>query len=130
MIRRSVNGGPPLRQHQPKHEEAVLHEFDLDLRTSSRVVARRLGINQSLVNRITQENGLKPYHLKPVQQLHPGDEERRSAFCQELARRYEADAGFIERILWTDELCFTKTGIRSFHNEHFDSERNEKVKRV
>lgn len=125
MPLRGRNGEPRVRRQVHQREERVLEIVEEDPETSTRTVARQMGMSKTTVWQILKTNNIKPFHKTPVQVLHPGDPPRRLEFCQWLVRHYEADNEFPSRILFTDEASFTESGVRNCHNEHVYSDKDE-----
>lgn len=97
-------------------EEAVLNLVERDPRTSTRAVAREVGVSQSFVSKLLRKEGLHPYHFTSVQTLEPRDPPQRLRFCRWIQQNDRGD--FLKRILWTDESSFTRDGCFNYHNEH------------
>ncbi|CAH2017554.1 unnamed protein product [Acanthoscelides obtectus] len=92
----------------------ILREFDRDSTTSVRRVSGALGISASHVHRVLRNDHRRPYHLRPVQGLQPGDGERRITFCQWILDRTDNNREFLSNVLWTGESCFTRRGVYEF----------------
>nr|CAI5840589.1 unnamed protein product [Callosobruchus analis] len=99
-------------------EENVLNLVAEDPSTSSRLIATQLGISKSTVNRVTREQQLHPYYLQPVQALLPPDYAARVHFCKIIRHKRQEDLYFTSRILFTDEVSFTRSGVTNLHNRH------------
>lgn len=112
------------------HENAILRTFDNNPRLSSRRAALRLETSKSTVLRVLHKDNRKPYHLQPVQNLLPGDENRRMTFCNWLLDSIGENPEFLQTILWTDEATFTRTGIFNHHNCHVWAQENPRETRV
>jgi predicted DNA-binding transcriptional regulator AlpA len=65
-----------------EHETAVLEIFEEEPHLGQREVARRVGISQSSVYRIADENKLRPYHITLAQGLKETDYPKRLNFCR------------------------------------------------
>lgn len=94
----------------------VLQAFDANPHLSHRKAARQLNIPKSTVLKTLRRDHRKAYHLQPVQDLHPGDAEKRLNFCDWVLNVANENPEFLRNILWTDESTFTRTGIENFHN--------------
>lgn len=105
-------------QQQRRISRRILNEFDRDPTMSSRIASRILRTSKSNILRTLRRDHRRPFHLQPVQGLHPGDEERRMNFCRWVLHSVQQNRDFLNRILWTDESCFTRRGIVNFHNQH------------
>lgn len=93
--------------NQVRRNNRVLLEFNRDPRTSQRRVSRLTAISKTTIQRVLKQDHRRPFHLQPVQGLHPGDEERRMVFCRWLLDSIQNDDHFLNNVLWTDESCFT-----------------------
>ena len=96
----------------------ILRVFDINRRQSTRRVARQLHLSQSRVWRTLRADHRRPYHLQPVQNLQPGDAEKRVTFCEWLVHEADNNPDFVHKILWTDEASFTRRGVTNYHNLH------------
>lgn len=75
------------REPYPVHlQEAILEYFEHHPQESTRNAARRFGVSHSTVWKLLHEEGMHPYHFKPVQELGVNDHEPRlnfvAGFCQ------------------------------------------------
>jgi hypothetical protein len=104
------------RQVNRRVDIRILRAFDANPHLSHRKAAQQLNVSNSFVLRTLHRDNRKAYHMQPVQELHPGDAERRLNFCQWVLNVANEDPDVLRKILWTDEATFTRTGIRSFHN--------------
>lgn len=116
--------GRPRSARTVHNEERVLTTLEEDPSGSSRKLSRLLGIAQSTVNRITKSNELHPYHATPVQNLHPGDFQRRIDFCNQMLAMNQEDPNFLKSVLFTDESLFTQEGCFNQHNIHLYGREN------
>lgn len=62
--------------------------------------------------------GYHAFHIQRVQQLQPADYPRRVAFCETMLRKTQNDPDFFNKVLWTDESRFERTGVFNIHNYH------------
>lgn len=126
--------------HKPAHEVGnIIHDIGLEdvvintvqnnPQTSSRQVAREVGVSQWKVLDILHKNKLHPYHFTPVQALEPTDFAPRVEFCRWLLNNDIEQYNFLKNILWTDESLFTRDGIFNTHNLHLWAEQNPKATR-
>jgi len=106
-------------------EDAILLAVEDDPTTSVRQISRRLMLKKSRVHKVIKRNGLHPYHYRPVQELHDGDNQRRLNFCNFLMEKSE---NFLKCILWSDESTFNREGIFNLHNLHHYAAENPRVK--
>ncbi|RZB40800.1 DDE 3 and/or HTH Tnp Tc3 2 domain containing protein [Asbolus verrucosus] len=108
-------------------EEEILHRVDEDPSTSTRQIAREVGVNHWTVWRTLKESLLYPYHVQRVQSLSANDFHPRRRFCEWLVRRSDQNPLFHSEILMTHECCFTRNGILNFHNTHHWAEVNPHI---
>lgn len=106
------------------NENPILRTFDNNPGLSSRRVSRQLLVSKSTVLRVLHDDHRRAYHLQPVQHLHPGDEQKRLNFCQWLLHSIEVNPELLQKILWTDEATFTRSGIVNYHNMHMWANEN------
>ncbi|XP_058804559.1 uncharacterized protein LOC131671826 [Phymastichus coffea] len=71
-----------------------------------------------MAQRVMRDDGQHAYHYRAVQELHERDAQNRIVFCQFLLNEIDADPGFMDRILWTDESTYVRKGMFNQHNEH------------
>lgn len=118
-------------RERPPHileaEEAMLAAVDEDPTTSTRSLARDVGVSQPTVDRILRAHLLYPYHIQRVQHLTINDFPARRAFCQWFRQKSAVEPGFVGKVLFTDECCFTRDGILNFHNAHHWSDANPHI---
>lgn len=101
-------------------ERRILQAVSNSPDISTRRLSSRLNVSRSTVWRTFKWHGLKPYHLRDVQELKPEDFDRRLAFSTWI----ESDPQIVKHILFTDEAIFTRSGLRNTHNEHWWSAEN------
>lgn len=121
---RRHDAGRP-RIYDTEEEEVIIEHFSRDPTTSTRTVARLLGITQWKVWFTVHTARLYPYHYTPVQALEEGDPARRLDFCSFMLHADLEDNNFLTKILWTDESKFDRDGITNFHNIHYWAPRHE-----
>lgn len=92
--------------------------------SSIKCIAANVGISSSSVQRILKTHKYHPYKVNLVQNLRPGDDERRLEFVAWLSATYYYDFAILQKILWTDESRFTNNGIMNRHNYNFWSDSN------
>lgn len=132
VYQRLVNTGSAVANNRERRSDAaaeeveggILRAVEVQPSVSVRRLAVQLQLPRTRVHRTLQNNGLYPFHLTPVQDLLPGDAQRRVEFCQWLLRQQEEDEVFIKNILWTDEAQFTRDGVTNHHNLHHWSDSN------
>ena len=84
----------------------------LDMVQRSPRISARIGVSRTRVWRTLHEDGLYPFHPRPVQNLHPGDSAMRLEFCHWL----HTNSQVLPLILFTDEATFTRHGINKTRN--------------
>lgn len=79
--------------------------------------------------RILKADGQHPCHYRRTQKLIPTDLARRINSCEWYLAQLEADPSYMNRVIWTDEATFTRSGISNIHNEHVWAHENPRVSR-
>lgn len=102
----------------PDRRERVLEEVQRNPSTSTRRMARALGIPRTSIQAILHDEGYHPFHIRRVQALLPADYPLRVEFCQTMLRKQQEDPGYFDKVLWTDESRFERFGIFNIHNYH------------
>lgn len=115
--------------HNVDIDEEILDIVEDNPHISTRRIAARIGVSQSLVTRVLHQDDLYPYHQTPVQELKPEDYPKRVNFCRLMLQRNLRDPFFLRSIIWTDEACFTRDGVTNFHNLHSYSHENPHEKK-
>ena len=86
-------------------------------RVSIRDVERELNIPRSTVQRILRATlSIFPYGISLLQQLLPNDYQRRIEFAQHCRREMKNDAGYMNRIVFSNECLFQTSGVVNKHN--------------
>lgn len=115
----TIRQGNPVRPvRNPDFDEDVLAHFAVDPTTSTRRVARTLGVSHASVWRVLHEERMHPYHLQKVQHLKNTDFQPRLDFCRWLINRRNLRRSFSDHILYTDEASFGRDGIFNSRNSH------------
>lgn len=130
VLLRRPDAGRPHHVLNPALEEHIEQLFEDDPTTSTRAVARQVGVSHSRVHDVIKAAGKHPYHYRPVQELLPGDFQRRVNFCGGLQAQLRVNQNFLNNILFSDECTFTKTGMMNQHNYHYWAEENPRLTRV
>lgn len=110
--------GAPRTARTPDLEERILEEFAADPTTSIRRVARQLRASYGTVQRTMKAERRHAFHYTRVQSLQLEDFPARLHFCQFLIDRENADPGFVDRIIYSDESTFGRDGTWNCHNFH------------
>ncbi|KAJ8924014.1 hypothetical protein NQ315_006790, partial [Exocentrus adspersus] len=92
--------------------------------TSQRNIALESNLSKSGVQKIIKKHKYHDYKVKPVQTIHPGDNERRLQFCNWFRDEIREDHDVPCKILWSDESLFTNSGIFNRRNKHFYATQN------
>lgn len=115
--------------HDIGTEEVILNMVHNDPGTSTREVARELGVSNWKVWDVLKKNKIHAFHLNPVQALEETDFDLRVQFCRWLLNSDIEQYGFFKKILWTDESLFTREGVFNCHNMHQWAEENPNATR-
>lgn len=103
-------------EHQLDLTNQVHEIFDEDPHLSTRNAGRRLGVSHVTVWRVLKQFKFHPYKMSKHQKLHPDDPPKRKEFCQFLLDHTQANPGFHQSILWTDEKLFFTNGCFNRQN--------------
>lgn len=95
-------------------EQLVIQSFRQNPVTSLRRVAAHLSLSKSKVWRTSQKEKLHPLHYCPVQDLLPGDNERRLKFCYWMLEKCAEETNFLKYVFWTDESIFNRDQLPLF----------------
>jgi len=104
------------RQNQENNEIAVLASVEANHSNSCRNIETNVGVSKSQTQRILKKYKYKPYKVNIVQQLHPGDAQRRIVFCNWFLEQTRIDPNFARKVIWSDEAYISCTGIFNRHN--------------
>lgn len=120
----TVNRGRPRQICTPQVEEQILNTIAEYPGESIRNLGRQMGVSKTIPHKVLKEQLLHPFHVQLVQELLPPDFDARIRFCHFIRRKRNTDIHFQNKILFTDEACFTRRGMTNFHNEHVYAEEN------
>lgn len=113
-----------------EHNEIdVLAYFNVYPRQSIRLAAQDLGLTFYAIQAILKKHKMHDYSFTLVQELHPGDVDRRMEFCEQITIKIQEDPLYLQKIIWTDEAKFSREGIINRHNLHHWSTENPHLKR-
>lgn len=96
---------------------------------SIRSAVRDLNLSYYTVQKILSKHKMHDYSLTTVQNLHPGDNERRMEFCEQMLVKLQEDPQFLKKIIWTDESKFSREGIVNRKNCHYWASENPHLNR-
>ena len=97
-------------------DEIILNHVEDRPDTSTRAVARRIGVSQPTVWRVLNEERLHPFHVQRTQALKQDDYILRVGFCQWFLQQSALQPDFAAHVLFTDEALFTREGVFNVHN--------------
>lgn len=112
------------RNIESANEINVLAQINLNPETSQRKIAGECNLSKTGVQKVLKKHKYHDFKFKPVQNLHPGDEERRLYFCRWFRNRLREDPDFPVQVIWSDETTFTNSGIFNRRNKHFYAVQN------
>lgn len=92
--------------------------------TSCRKLEENIGVPKSRVQEILHKYKFQPYKFKLVQNLHPGDDQRRLHFSHWYLQNLNIDLNFHSKVIWSDEAFITSAGILNRHNSRHWSKEN------
>lgn len=108
-----------LRHHQYVPEEVQLNmllELQDNPHNTTRALAADNEISQSSVVKYLKKHQWHPYKVTLVQELNEDDPDRRIEFCDNMMERCNADADFVNRIVFSDEATFYLNGTVNKQN--------------
>lgn len=92
---------------------------------STREVAAQLNLpSHQVVWRTLKKHKYRPWAIHISQTLHPGDHERRLAFCTFVNNQIQENPNFLNNVMWSDECKFTNAAMFNRHNERYWSIEN------
>ena len=116
---------PPRRQRKwtARTDDAVEHVIVAGREnpvTSQRRLSSSLGLSKTTIQRTLKENKLRPYRLRILPAMLPGDTDVRLRMAELMLQRLDdqEDIFRCESIMFTDETTFTIHARRSEHQEH------------
>lgn len=115
------------KENREKDEVNVLAYATVTPSTSCRNIEKEIGIDKSRSQKILRKYKYHPYKFKIVQNLHPGDADRRLIFCRWYTEQIQANANFGRLVIWSDESHVSSAGIFNRHNTRHWSEENQFV---
>lgn len=113
-----IDTGAPRHVRTPDTDDRILMIFNECPETSVREVSHRIGVSKSTIHRVMKGENFHPFHYTRVQQLLPGDYQRRLEFAQWFLEKSREAPDFSRRIIWTDECLFTREGVLNQRNLH------------
>lgn len=117
LLPRAEGRGPQRDDRTLEAEEQILDCIQENPARSTRSIARHVGVSHTVVHRTLKEERLRPYHIQRVQALEEQDCPPRREFSEWFLLQ-SAHHDFVNKILVTDEACFTRDGVTNFHNMH------------
>lgn len=115
------------KENREIDEINVLASVETQPVNSCRKIEDSVGVNKSRVQKILQKHKFKPYKFHIVQNLHPGDAQRRLEFCNWYLENVNRKNNFERTIIWSDEAHFTSAGILNRQNTRFWCQDNQHV---
>ena len=120
---------PRQKEYNKENREAeeinVLASVNITPATSCRKVETEVGVIKSRVQTILKKHKYKPYKIKVVQNLHPGDAERRLLFCEWYLQKINNNPNFGSKVIWSDESYICSNGIFNRQNNRYWSAENQ-----
>lgn len=126
----TANYGRQRAIRTPEVEEQILERIAEDPKLSTRRLGLEVGVSKDVVHRTLKEQQLHSYHIQKVQDLLAPDLDQRLDFCRFITEQRQQDVNFAKHILFTDEACFTRSGVTNLHNEHVYADENPHATKV
>ncbi|CAL1678200.1 unnamed protein product [Lasius platythorax] len=102
----------------------ILATIHLNPHTSSRVMAREIGISKTTILRILKKVKYHPYHITLTHTLSQLDMQLRVQFCHWAQQMIRADPNFFYNFMFSDESTFKNNNVLNRHNCHYWSNVN------
>lgn len=112
------------KENRERDEINTLACVAADPTISSRNIEKDVGTSKSKILKTLKKHRYKPYKIRKVHNLHPGDEERRLEFCHWYLQQINRNPNFFQNIIWTDEAFISSEGIFNRHNNRYWSNIN------
>ena len=128
MADRTRSGCPYTSTNEVRRIETL---FISDPRVPIRNAGRELNIPESTIQRILRAIlSMFPYRISLLQQVLPNDYQKRLEFAQHYRREMRNDAGYMNRIVFSDECLFhTSRKWTSTTREHGEQRMLERYKK-
>ncbi len=92
--------------------------FAATSRSSLRRVSQQINVSYGTIRRATQQLKLKPYKIRVVHELQPGDPEKRQNYCCWFLN-YSKPISKLDVIFFSDETWFCLTGYVNSQNNRY-----------
>lgn len=94
----------------------IVSEFVEHPQSSTRSVARTIGVSQRKVVTTLKSNKFHPYKIHLHQELNEDDPDRRLQFCESMDTLMTGNPNIVKNICFSDESCFHLNGFVNRHN--------------
>lgn len=91
---------------------------------SSREIQAETGIKRSRALKILKKHKFRPYAIRKIHSLKPGDAQRRLQFSNWFLDKIRQQPDFHRKLIWSDETYISSAGIFNRHNEHIWADSN------
>ena len=81
-------------------------------------------MEKTKVQQIFKKYKYKPYKIRVIHNLHPGDANLRLFFCRWILQQTEVDRNFVSKVIWSDESFVSSAGLFNRNNTRYWSENN------
>lgn len=106
---RTVPRHRPQRVDEEKKLDILLTYQETPI-TPARQVGRDCNVSHKTVLKVLKSAGIRPFKMKPVQELLDDDFDRRVEFCETMMNRIDGGEILQDWILFSDEAAFTLNG--------------------
>lgn len=108
--------GRPKTARTPQTVQNVLKKVCKFPTKSSRRASAECGVSRTTLMRIYKDNGVRLWKPRLVQELSPGDEDRRMAFARKFLELCDSNPFFVDNVIWSDECIVRLNGTNSTKN--------------
>lgn len=105
----------------------VLAFFEANPNNAINDLKEESGLSLGTIHNILKKHKFVPFRYRPIQTLVPGDQERRTQFCQWYINQVRLNHNFWRLILWSDESNFSNRGMYNRKNSHYWSRENPRL---
>ena len=125
LLPKSHAGDQTKRQISDEKREEIVKAFGDGDCASQREAAKKFCVSLGAVNLILHDSNIRPFKFVKVQELLPGDQDRRKEFYTFVLDKLTIDPVWSNKIIFSDEATLHLSGCINHHNNFYYSEINE-----